>query len=27
MMFLMEKKEEQFKPNQGLVKCLPLFYY
>jgi hypothetical protein len=27
MMFLIGKKEEQFKPNQGLVNCLPLFYY
>jgi hypothetical protein len=26
MMFLMEK-DEQFKPNQVLVNCLPLFYY
>ena len=27
MMFLIGKKDEQFKPNQGLVYCLPLFYY
>jgi hypothetical protein len=27
MMFLIGKKDDQFKPNQVLVYCLPLFYY
>ena len=25
--YLLEKKDDQFKPNQGLVDQLPLFYY
>jgi hypothetical protein len=27
MMFLIGKKDEQFKPSQDLVACLSLFYY
>ena len=27
MMFLVRKKDEQFKPNQGSADQLPLFYY
>ncbi len=27
MIFLIGEKDDQFKPNQGLVDHLPLFYY
>ena len=27
MMFLIGEKGDQFKPNQGLIDCPPLFYY
>jgi hypothetical protein len=27
LMFLIGKKDDQFKPNQDLAYCYPLFYY
>ena len=27
LMFLIGKKDDQFKPNQDLAHCYPLFYY